>query len=106
MDTAQAMKLAAKDIADMQKRSPSTVVPHESVHQLNLYKERKQKTVSTNIECYRCEGNHYGMNCKFINADCKSCGKKGHLARVSELALNHQSLPQPHQLLEVSQHTL
>ena len=82
LDTAQAMELAAKDIADMQKRTPSTVVPHQPVHQLNPPKERKQRTVPTIIECYRCGGNHYATKCKFINADCRSCGKKGHLARV------------------------
>ena len=76
------MELAAKDIADMQKRTPSTVVPHQPVHQLNPPKERKQRTVPTIIECYRCGGNHYATKCKFINADCRSCGKKGHLARV------------------------
>ena len=82
LDTALAMELAAKDIADMQKRTSSTMVPHQPVHQLNPPKERKQRTVPTTIECYRCGRNHYATKCKFINADCRSCGKKGHLARV------------------------
>ena len=82
LDTAQAMELAAKDITDMQKRTSLTVVPHQPVHQLNSPKERKQRAVSTTTECYRCGENHYAMKCKFINADRRSCGKKGHLARV------------------------
>ena len=67
---AQAMELAAKDIADMQKRTPSSIVHHQPVHQLIPSKERKQRTASTTIECYRCGGNYYGTNCKFINIDC------------------------------------
>ena len=61
LDTAQAMELAAKDIADMQKRTSSTMVPHQPVHHLNPPKERKQRTVPTTIECYRCGGNHYAI---------------------------------------------
>ena len=82
LDIAQAMELAAKDIADMEKRTPSTVVPHQPVHQLSQSKEGKKRTTSTTIECYRGGGNHYVKKCKFINADCRSCGKKGHLATV------------------------
>ena len=43
MDTAQAMELAAKDIADMQKRTPSTVVPHQPVYQLSPSKQGKKE---------------------------------------------------------------
>ena len=78
LDTVQAMELAANDIADMQKRTPSTVVPHQLVHQLSPSKEGKKNCV----ECYRCGGNYYATKCKFINPNCRSCGKKGHLARV------------------------
>ena len=81
LDTAQAMELAAKDIADIQKRTPLTMKPHQPVHQLTPSKKTKQRTVSTTIECYRCGGNHYARKCKFINADCRLCGKKRHLPR-------------------------
>ena len=73
LDTVQAMELAANDIADMQKRTPSTVVPHQLVHQLSPSKEGKKNCV----ECYRCGGNYYATKCKFINPNCRSCGKKG-----------------------------
>ena len=43
MDTAQAMELAAKNIADIQKRTPSTVVPHQQMHQLRPSKEGKKE---------------------------------------------------------------
>ena len=37
----------------------------------------------TSITCYRCGGNnHRAEQCKFINAVCHNCGKKGHLKAV------------------------
>ena len=88
LGTAQGMELAAKDIADMQKGTPSTMVPHQPVHQLNPSKERKQRIVSITIECYRYGGNHYATKCKFRNVDFRSSGKKGHLA-IARLFLPH-----------------
>ena len=33
-------------------------------------------------KCYRCGGNHLATDCRFRTAECHTCGKKGHLARV------------------------
>ena len=32
--------------------------------------------------CYRCGGKHNAASCRFKDADCFHCGKKGHIARV------------------------
>lgn len=56
------------------KSTKSNIIP-PSVH---LHKT----PVKPNIECYRCGGHHYTTKCQIINADCRSCGKKGHLAKV------------------------
>ena len=32
--------------------------------------------------CYRCGGKHRSAECRFKDADCNHCGKKGHIARV------------------------
>ena len=31
---------------------------------------------------YRCGGNHKAPNCRFKDATCNSCGKKGHLPKM------------------------
>ena len=72
------MELAAKDIADMQKNSFNHCTSSTS-SSANSSKERKQRTGSITIECYRCGGNYYGTKCKIINIDCRSCRKKDHL---------------------------
>lgn len=38
--------------------------------------------MSPKVTCYRCGGNHLAPNCRFIEAVCRECNKKGHLARV------------------------
>ncbi|KFD56691.1 hypothetical protein M513_02367 [Trichuris suis] len=35
--------------------------------------------------CYRCKGCHAQWNCQFKNADCRFCGKKGHIERACRL---------------------
>ncbi len=33
-------------------------------------------------QCYHCRGCHQSPECRFREASCKNCGKKGHIARV------------------------
>ena len=32
--------------------------------------------------CYRCGGQHFNQDCRFKDAECRKCGKKGHIARA------------------------
>ena len=32
--------------------------------------------------CYRCGGRHWASDCRFCDAECRACGKKGHIARA------------------------
>ena len=72
---AQAMEMAARDVANLSLGSTQSKTPVHSVRD-------KAKSAEKKIECYRCGGNHYATKCRFINVDCRACGKKGHLARV------------------------
>lgn len=76
---AQAMELAAHDVSDL-PGSKSQYQAQPPVH--NLHHKKEQLHTQSKVECYRCGGDHYATKCKFIDADCRLCGKKGHLARV------------------------
>ena len=38
--------------------------------------------MKTPVKCFRCGGKHLATACKFIDAECFNCGKKGHTYRV------------------------
>ena len=44
--------------------------------------------------CYRCGGQHLASRCRFRDAKCNRCGKKGHIARVCRSA-KQPDLPAP-----------
>ena len=74
------MELAAQDVAHMTDSEPAPVY---NIH--NKSGTGKHSTNSSHpatVECYRCGGNHYATKCRFMEATCRTCGKKGHLARV------------------------
>ena len=93
MELALAMEAADKDTQELKQAggnttttaqsatgSTSTVTP-ESVHYESLNSEKGGKT-DKKVCCYRCGGNHLATGCHFKEAECRSCGKKGHLARM------------------------
>ena len=43
-----------------------------------------------NPTCYRCGGPHLATACKFIEAECRFCHKKGHIAKVCRSKGQHQ----------------
>ena len=54
-------------------------------------------------ECYRCGGgSHKASECKFKDAECHYCKKKGHIARVCRSRLRKQKAKQAHQLTDES----
>uniref|UniRef100_A0A8C2FFT4 Gypsy retrotransposon integrase-like protein 1 n=2 Tax=Cyprinus carpio TaxID=7962 RepID=A0A8C2FFT4_CYPCA len=72
MEIAQGMESAALHAKDIQKANSSA---QSDVFQVT--KAAKGKAV----ECYRCGGAHFATSCKFKEAVCHNCGKKGHLAK-------------------------
>ena len=88
-EIAQSIEAAAKDAADLQKLVP---VSSSSVQHLQ----------SKRYTCYCCGGNHQANICSFKSAECRACGKIGHIARVwksktrqTSRQLSHGALKQP-----------
>ncbi|XP_062401725.1 LOW QUALITY PROTEIN: uncharacterized protein K02A2.6-like [Sardina pilchardus] len=74
LELATAMETAMKDVAQLQQK---TVGQEEAVHQV-------QPPVSDqkmHVMCFRCGGTHAAADCRFAEAVCHNCRKKGHLAR-------------------------
>ncbi|XP_011410599.1 PREDICTED: uncharacterized protein LOC105316966 [Amphimedon queenslandica] len=60
--------------------------------------QREKHKTPKEIECYKCGGRHYATHCHFKDVNCRSCGKKGHLAKVccsSKKDHNNQSRQKP-----------
>ncbi|CAC5365754.1 unnamed protein product [Mytilus coruscus] len=66
MEIASAMETATKNAQDLQ-----TTETRQTVHKMSFRQE----------ECYRCGGNHRPHECKWKDAKCYICDKKGHLAK-------------------------
>ena len=79
-ELAQASEMAEKNARDLQK-------PIGVVHAVRTQQSPKPRLSL----CYRCEGKHAPHECLFKEADCHNCGKKGHLARVSQQTQTKQT---------------
>ena len=78
MELAQTAEMAAKNSKQLQN-TPSSL-PKGSVHAVNS-KQRQQKRTppsgSRDQFCYRCGNKHTPSQCRFKDATCKFCFKKG-----------------------------
>jgi len=39
---------------------------------------------ASNVTCYQCHGKHLVIACRFKEAQCHSCGKKGHISKACQ----------------------
>ena len=69
----QSIELADQSTQALSSEKP----PPADIHRVPAKKPSKLPT-----ECYRCGGAHSSSSCRFKTADCRYCGKKGHIARV------------------------
>ena len=85
-EIAQASELAEKSVKDLQGQSQT-----DSVQALKLEPAKHRKWQSS--VCSHCGGKHQSSKCRFRDAECYSCGKTGHIAKVcrSSKAPQHRS---------------
>ena len=84
---AKAMEAAEKETKDLQD-APTTTV-HQLGRQapankrnLRNFSNNPPKQLQKALECYRCGGKHKPTDCRFQEAECHYCKKKGHIAKV------------------------
>ena len=75
---AQAMELAERDARDLQQAGAHS---RAGVHRLAQTPVASSQDKSTK-PCYRCGGRHDPSQCRFCDAVCHACGKKGHIKRA------------------------
>ena len=93
----QAMQMAlADEVADSEAKqiapkhdSTSNTVPVDVVHKYQTVEkkfpehQRNDNAVNaTRKRCYRCNGNHTQQQCRFKDATCHFCQKRGHIAEA------------------------
>ena len=71
LEIEQAIEVAAQDINELQKQSPTT----GTVHRLQVQKSKLSS-------CYWSGNNHHKSLCRFRLTECRNCGKVGHIAKV------------------------
>ncbi len=89
-DLALAMESADRDVQDLQR--PLADGSIHIVTQTVAADAKSPRTYSGN-PCPRCGGMHLPSTCHFKDADCRRCGKKGHIARVCRSKPREQQLP-------------
>ena len=74
---AQSLEAADKNAKKLKDEEAASTPIHRTGHYRNARPPAKTKT------CYRCgDTDHIATACRFRDAECKKCHKKGHLARV------------------------
>ena len=75
LDLATSIEAAEKNVKTL-SASQVSATPPSSAAEVNYAKDSKM------LKCYRCGGKHKANVCKFKEAECHFCKKKGHIASV------------------------
>ena len=78
LELALALETADKDALTLKGANGTGTQPVLSMQA----KPRGKDNASTNVTCYRCNGKHMASVCRFKEAQCHSCGKKGHISKA------------------------
>ena len=86
MDVSLAFELVEKDMHDVISTS-ATPSPQSvfTIQESGKPQQRRKYTASTSkgtASCYRCGGSHPQNQCRFREAECHFCHKKGHISKV------------------------
>ena len=101
-ETAKALETAERNAKELQAAQVPKFATVHAVHP----KPQERRSPSSPRTCYRCGGNnHHPSKCRFKDAECHYCKKRGHIVRVcrSKAQAAGRKQPRTHQLTEESQ---
>ena len=95
LELSRTFESATEDARHLQNETKSAVLP---VNALSQDANKPALPPVVNKPCYRCGGNHRADMCRFKQATCHKCNKRGHIARVChnsqiKLPSNRQGQP-------------
>ena len=84
LELAQAMESAERGTRHNQSTQNPQEVHHNTVKQLgrNQKKPTALQGARGQLSCYRCLGEHLATSCKFKEAVCHACKKRGHIVKA------------------------
>ena len=89
MKIAQAVELAEHDAKELRQAEVPTVEPAHKVSEQSV----PAKNPEGRNPCFRCGAWHDPTQWRFKNAECCSCGKKGHIKKVCRSKLTSPQAP-------------
>ncbi|KAK4321215.1 hypothetical protein Pmani_007945 [Petrolisthes manimaculis] len=90
LQVAIAMESAQANTEDIQAAAAAS-----SVSGASAVCEVREVHSTKRDQCYGCGGDHYRRDCKFKNAVCHACGRKGHISRVCQATVRNQCQNSP-----------
>ena len=108
MKIAHAMEAAERAAKQLQVEHPGPGAPIQIIQRPPQPGHQSNDTNSGPLlkPCYRCGGKHYQSKCRFKEATCNFCKKRGHISKVCYLKLKKETprAPKTHQV-SADQHT-
>lgn len=93
-DQARALEMAEQQSASYSALHTTTVAAVNDVTDPELETPNAVASLSNTEKCYFCGGNrHPRTSCPARNAECRSCGRKGHYQRVCKSKTSSRSVP-------------
>ncbi len=95
IDVSLAFELVEKDMLDIIPTSATPSPQSFTIQESGKPQHWRKYTASTSkgtASCYRCGGNHPQNQCRFREAECHFCHKKGDISKVCN---SRKRLPQP-----------